>query len=84
MYEDVQDVFVLSHGVLSVTFQSGLQGIIRVMPSFYRGVFEHLKNPEEFNKVSVSNGYVTWPGELDIAPDSLYASIVKNGNFILQ
>ena len=84
MYEDVRSVSVLSHGVLSVTFQNGLQGVIRVMPSFYRGVFEHLKNPDEFDKVSVSNGYVTWPGELDIAPDSLYESIVKNGNSILQ
>ena len=84
MYEDVRSVSVLSHGVLSVTFQNGLQGVIRVMPSVYRGVFEHLKNPDEFDKVSVSNGYVTWPGELDIAPDSLYESIAKNGNFILQ
>lgn len=84
MYENVKNVSVLSHGLLSVTFESGLQGIIRVMPSFYRGVFERLKDPEEFNKVKVSNGYITWPGDLDIAPDALYDSIVQHGDFVLR
>ena len=84
MYADVQTVSVLSHGKLAVTFQNGLQGTVQVMPSFYRGVFAHLVDPEEFGKVRVDNGYVTWPGELDIAPDSMYRAIADNGSFILQ
>lgn len=84
MYADVQTVSVLSHGSLAVTFKDGLQGTVHVLPSFYRGVFAHLVEPEEFGKVRVDNGYVTWPGELDIAPDSMYKAIADSGSFILQ
>lgn len=54
------------------------------MPSFYRCIFEHQKKNDKFNKTYVSNDYVTWQGELDIAPDSLYVAIAKSGNCILQ
>ena len=84
MYADVQTVSVLSHGTLAVTFNDGLRGTVYVLPSFYRGVFAHLVEPEEFGKVRVENGYVTWPGELDIAPDSMYKAIANSGSFILQ
>lgn len=84
MYADVHSVRVISHGKLAVNFHDGTQGTVEILPSFYRGVFSHLANPEEFNKVSAENGYVTWPGELDLASDAMYHAIVEHGSFIIQ
>lgn len=84
MYADIHSVSVLSHGKLTVHFQDDTYGTVEILPSFYRGVFSHLVNPEEFRKVTVKNGYVTWLGELDLAPDAMYRSIQEQGRFILQ
>lgn len=36
------------------------------------GIFQRLKNPELFKRAKVAIGTVCWPGELDIAPETLY------------
>jgi hypothetical protein len=43
------------------------------------GVFQRwTENPEEFAQVGIdpTSGAPTWPGDLDIAPDSLHADLV--------
>ena len=35
-------------------------------------VFQPLKNPSFFALASVSYGTVVWPGDIDIAPETLY------------
>jgi hypothetical protein len=47
------------------------------------GVFAALRDPVEFGRVSVLSGAVTWPGEIDLAPDSMYEEIKKNGQWIV-
>lgn len=42
-------------------------------------VFRQLKDINLFNKVYVSYGVVTWPGDIDLAPDAMYDEIKKNG-----
>ena len=39
------------------------------------GVFAALADISAFNRVSVQLGAVTWPGEIDIAPDAIHAVI---------
>lgn len=41
------------------------------------GVFATLADPSIFNQVFVEHGAVTWPGEIDLAPDAMYARIKK-------
>jgi hypothetical protein len=36
------------------------------------GVFVALRGVALFNRVGVEYGAVTWPGELDLAPDGMY------------
>ncbi len=36
------------------------------------GVFTALQDPELFKQVFIDHGVVTWPGEIDLAPDSLW------------
>lgn len=81
---DVIDVKIAGDFALVVRFQDGLEGAVKFLPSFFRGVFTHLANPPEFQKVQVVDGVVTWPGELDLAPDAMYAEIKRSGEWLLN
>jgi hypothetical protein len=81
---DVAEVKVVGDFVLAVRFQDGLEGGVKFLPSFFRGVFTHLASIPEFQKVRVVDGVVTWPGELDLAPDAMYAEIKHNGEWLLN
>ena len=74
---NVAEVTVTGDFALSVRFQDGLKGAVKFLPSFYRGVFTHLAILSEFRKVQVVDGVVTWPGEMDLAPDAMYAEIKR-------
>lgn len=67
---DVLEARVLEHGSFHVRFADGLEGVVRFSPSAYRGVFERLRDPDLFNRLCVKEYFVTWPGELDLAPDA--------------
>jgi hypothetical protein len=69
---------------LRVQFEDGIQGDVKFLPSHLTGVFEPLKNPSFFAKAYVEHGAVTWPGELDLAPDAMYDEVKRNGVWILQ
>lgn len=81
---DVTEIKVLDDYALIVRFQDGLEGAVKFLPSFFRGVFTHLASFHEFRKVHVVDGVVTWPGELDLAPDAMYAEIERNGECLLN
>ena len=74
---EVIEVKVITHGCLHVRFADGLEGPVRFLPSAYRGVFSRLLDPSEFAKATVNGYFVTWPGELDLAPDAMYRDIAE-------
>ena len=80
---EVIEAKVIEHGRLHVRFADGLEGQVRFLPSAYRGVFSRLLDPSEFAKVTVNGYFVTWPGELDLAPDAMYEAIATNGECVL-
>jgi hypothetical protein len=84
MYWDITSVKPKKHLMLAVTFSDGLQGTVRFQRSHLTGVFASLKDQAYFNQVYVENGVVTWPGELDLAPDAMHAEIKKNGCWVLE
>lgn len=84
MHWDVIEARVIEPGRFHVKFADGLQGQVKFGPSAYRGVFEKLRDPAEFNKLYVNDYFVTWPGELDLAPDAMYAHIKASGEWLLQ
>jgi len=43
------------------------------------GVFNALADTDEFEKVFVQYGAVTWPCGVDLAPDAMYDSIRQTG-----
>jgi hypothetical protein len=71
---------------LRVRFVDGTTGIVelsRMLHSARAGVFAPLLDSTLFTKVFVQDGAVTWPGELDLAPDAMYYEIKKSGVWLL-
>ena len=84
MYYDVVSVKPLGHLRLAVRFADGLSGEVVIKESHLHGVFEALKNPELFAQAHCENGFVEWPGDLDIAPDAMYDEIKARGYWVLE
>jgi len=72
---------------LHVRFVDGTEGTVdlgTLVHSPGAGVFASLANSALFVQVFVEHGAVTWPGEIDLAPDAMYAEIKKAGTWVLQ
>jgi hypothetical protein len=69
---------------LTVRFSDGTEGTVRFEPSHFTGVFEMLRKPEVFRQARVECGTVTWPGEIDLAPDAMYREIKRSGEWVLR
>jgi hypothetical protein len=79
---DVEHVDVLPGYRLHVRFTDGLEGSVEMAALIHSpqaGVFAALVDPARFAQAYESMGVVTWPGELDLAPDAMYDEIKKHG-----
>ena len=71
---------------LRVRFNDGLEGEVDMAREVHApgaGVFAELADPTRFAAVYVDFGAVTWPGEIDLAPDAMHAEIKANGVWVL-
>jgi hypothetical protein len=71
---------------LQVEFVDGTVGEVQMsgmVHSADAGVFAALRDPEVFAQAFVSYGAVTWPGEIDLAPDAMYDEIRVHGKWVL-
>jgi hypothetical protein len=84
MYWDIVEVKTSAHLTLVVRFRDNTTGSVQFTDHYLTGVFAPLRNPEFFNRVSVNNGAVTWPGDLDLAPDAMYHEIKKHGKCLFK
>ena len=65
---------------LRVRFVDGTEGVVdlhALVHSSGAGVLASLADSSFFAQVFVEHGAVTWPGEIDLAPDAMYADIQK-------
>ncbi len=81
---DVIDVKKIAPLALHVQFADGTTGMVKFENSHLTGVFEALKNPDTFDQVHIDNGAVAWPGDIDLAPDAMYAQIQSQGEWVLR
>ncbi len=78
----VRRVQALADYRLWVEFQDGTAGevhLFRLIHSADAGVFAALSDPALFGQVELLHGAVTWPGEIDLAPDAMYTAIKTDG-----
>jgi hypothetical protein len=83
-YWEVTEVSLEAPWVLGVRFRDGLTGTVRIEQSHLTGVFAPLRDLAFFEQVYIEDGVVTWPGEIDIAPDAMYDTIQANGEWVLR
>jgi hypothetical protein len=84
--DDLASVEALPDYRLQVRFHDGVEGIVdmsRRVRSPDAGVFSVLADPERFAQVGIEFGAVWWPGDLDLAPDAMYAEIKAHGRWVL-
>jgi len=82
----IKKVKALDDFVLEVTFLDKTHGFVemkRLVKSKKAGVFAVLKKPDMFAQVFIELGVVTWPGEIDLAPDAMYDAIRAQGRWKL-
>jgi hypothetical protein len=71
---DIIAVELIGHYRVRLTFEDGTIGDVDLAGREWRGVFEPLRDPDYFARVTVDPeaGTITWPGSLDMAPEPLY------------
>jgi hypothetical protein len=80
MYWDVVEVIPQQDYRLFVRFKDGLTGNVGLRREELTGALAQLADPEFFRKVFIDSGAVAWPGEIDLAPDAMYADVAsQNG-----
>ncbi len=60
---------------LFVRFKDGLSGRVQLRPEELTGALAPLRDVQFFEQVHIDCGAVAWPGEIDLAPDSMYAEV---------
>ena len=81
---EVVSVKALPDWKLLVAFADGTKGEVELRPYLFDrdpGVFEPLRDRARFEEVFVDReaGCVSWPGQLDLAPDAMYDDIRASG-----
>jgi hypothetical protein len=75
MYWDVVEVALQPDYTLFVRFKDGLEGIVRLRQEQLTGALEPLMDEKFFKLAFINDGVVAWPGELELAPDAMYAEV---------
>lgn len=67
---------------LELEFSTGETRIFDARPYLEKGIFKQLKNIVLFKQAHVAFDTVCWPGNLDIAPETLYdRSVPTSGRY---
>ncbi len=69
---DVVKVEAKSNYLLHLEFENGEKRIFDMSPYLDKKPFVQLKGSPLFAMASVDYGTVVWPGNIDIAPETLY------------
>jgi len=77
MYWDVVEVKPEPDYCLFVRFKDGLSGRVQLRREELTGALAPLRDVQFFERVFIDCGAVAWPGEIDLAPDAMYAQVAS-------
>ena len=63
---------------IHVVFADGTSGIFDFSPYMEYPCYEPLRERAFFEKVEASHGTLSWPGDIDIAPEAVWADAVRS------
>jgi hypothetical protein len=78
---------VLSGFRLHVRFNDGIEGTVELadfVNSASAGVFAALRDESVFRQARIELGAITWPDNLDLAPDAMHREIKAHGIWIVR
>ena len=78
---------VLSGFRLRVAFNDGTEGTVELadfLNSGSSGVLTALREEALFRQARITLGAVTWPGNLDLAPDVMHQEIKKHRTWVVR
>ena len=74
---DVISVITHDDYTLELVFENGEKRLFDMKPFFDKKPFSKLCNSPLFFKASVQYGTVVWPGNIDIAPETLWCKSIS-------
>jgi hypothetical protein len=75
----VTGVAVMGDYKLRLLFEDGTVGDVSFEDREWTGVFEPLRDPARFARVTIEHGTLAWPKDgLDMAPEPLYEAAREN------
>jgi hypothetical protein len=77
MYWDIIEVKPEPDYRLFVRFKDGLAGRVQLRREELTGALAPLLDVKFFEQVFIDGGAVAWPGEIDLAPDAMYAQLTS-------
>jgi Protein of unknown function (DUF2442) len=77
VYWDVVEVIPEPDYCLFVRFKDGLRGRVRLRREDLTGALGPLLDTDFFRRVYIDTGAVAWPGDIDLAPDAMYAQVAR-------
>lgn len=77
MYWDIVEVIPEPDYRLFVRFRDGLNGRVRLRFEDLTGALAPLRDLQFFGRAYIDCGAVAWPGDIDLAPDEMYAQIAR-------
>ena len=80
MYYDAVAAEYLGDYKLRISFADGQSGVVDFARYIRKGgIFSKLENLENFKRFTVNQelGVITWDGEIDIAPETLYSEATQ-------
>ena len=82
----VIEVRALADFRLEVGFADGTRGGVDMASFLSRdcGVFMPLRDAALFRRAYLNEGAVTWPGDLDLAPDRMHEELKKGGVYVMK
>ncbi len=83
--DDIKSALIIGPWRLHVVFNDGLEGEVDLEPFIHApsaGVFEALRDPAVFAQAFLQWGALTWPGDLDLAPDAMHEAIKHAGIYV--
>jgi hypothetical protein len=84
MYWDVIEVKPEPDCRLFVRFKDGLAGRVQLRREELTGALAPLLDAQFFEQVFIDCGAVAWPGEIDLAPDAMYAQVASQGRVSIE
>jgi hypothetical protein len=84
MYWDVIEVKPERDYGLFVRFRDGLAGRVQLRREELTGVLAPLLDAQFFEQVFIDCGAVAWPGDIDLAPDAMYAQVASQGRVHIE